>query len=357
MRRLVTMGAASVLLLTGGCATWHSMWGGTGKTADGLLPVKRGFDLTKYGASNPEGLTLYKNEIYFTARNDWLKTPPKIMRITEKDKLETVMTFASREVSPLGLAFGADGNLYVCDNQFSDTTWGKSRLLRVTFREGKPVSAEVVVTGFNHINDLAVRGNDLYVTETVLSRAANGVTTGAVFKFSLAQLASGKPVAVKMVATDPHCLLTIETRNPKVPYSANGLTFDGDGNLFICSFGDAVMWKATFDGSGKVASCKPWVDLRRIGMKSLDGAHFDPIDNVIWVADLLGNSVGNVHVVSAKAEVVARNQVPHDAPDGNLDTPADIIRRGDKLYVVNFNLEFGEHKATEYQSVSVIKWK
>jgi DNA-binding beta-propeller fold protein YncE len=267
------------------------------------------------------------------------------------------MTFP-QGVKPLGLAFGPDGNLYVCDNQFADDSWGKSRLLQVAFVDGKPVSMGVVAAGFNHINGVAMKGNNVYVTETVMERAANGVTTGAVFKFALADLQPKKPVAIKPVKSDSHCLLTITTRNPKVPFSANGLTFDGEGNLFICSFGDGVMWRATFDAKGAVASCKPWVDaLRTAGMRSLDGAHYDAEDNKIWVADLLGNSVGYIDVVSPKAVVVARSSVPHDAADGNLDTPADVIRRGDKLYVVNFNLGFGDHRETEYQAVSVIKLK
>jgi hypothetical protein len=92
-------------------------------------------------------------------------------------------------------------------------------------------------------------------------------------------------------------------------------------------------------------------------MQSLDGAHYDEKDDVIWVADLLGNSVGYIDVKRPVAKMVAQSKVPHDAADGNLDTPADVIRRGDKLYVVNFNLGFGPHKATEHQAVSVIKWK
>ena len=351
MNRLVTMGVASAVLLAGGCSMFDS-----GKTADGLKPVKKGFDLTKYDVSNPEGLTEHKGAIYFTAQNFFIKKPAKIMRITEKDKLETVLTFPA-EVKPLGLAFGPDGNLYVCDNQFSDTNWGKSRLLRVVFADGKPVSVGVVAKGFNHINGVAMKGNDVYVTETVLARAENGVTTGAVFKFALSQLDAKRPVVVKPVAADPNCLLTITTREPKVPYSANGLTFDSFGNLFVCSFGDGVMWRATFDNKGAVASCKPWADMRKVGMKSLDGAHYDVTDDKIWVADLLGNSVGYVGVDRPTAVVVARNIVPHDAADGNLDTPADVIRRGDRLYVVNFNLGFGAHKATEYQAVSFINLK
>ena len=358
MKRMVTVGMASALLLAGGCACWRS-----GEPGDGLLPVKRLFDLTKYDAANPEGVTLYKGDVYFTARNDFRespaqpKRPAQVMRITGDDKLEAVLTF-SQDVSPLGLAFGPDGNLYVCDNQFADDKWGKSRLLRVAFVGGKPVSVDVVATGFNHINGIAMRGSDVYVTETVLERKADGVTLGAVFKFALADLQPRKPVVVKPVAADPHCLLTIETRNAEVPYSANGLTFDGEGNLFVCSFGDGVMWRATFDAKGAVASCKPWVDAQRAaGMLSLDGAHYDEVDDVVWVADLLSNSVGCIDVKRPRVKVVARNDVPYDGADGNLDTPADVIRRGDKLYVVNFNLEFGVHKATAHQSVSVIKLK
>ena len=352
MKRLVMMGAASALLLAGGCAFWKS-----GETADGMRPAKLGFNLAKCGAANPEGITLYQNDIYFTARNDWLNKPAQIMRITAKDKLETVLTFGA-DVSPLGLAFGPDGNLYVCDNHFADDAWGKSRLLRVTFAGGNPVSVDVVAAGFNHINGIAMKGRDVYVTETVLARAPNGVTTGAVFKFALAQLNAGKPVAVKAAKSDPHCLLTITTRNPKVQYSANGLTFDSEGNLYVCSFGDAVMWKATFDARGAVTSCAPWSDARTMAwMHSLDGAHYDAQDNVIWVADLLGNTVGYIEVATGRAVAIARSSIPHDAPDGNLDTPADVIRRGDKLYVVNFNLEIDRHIATEYQAVSVIKLK
>ena len=352
MKRMVTMGMAAVALLAGGCAMW-----GPKTTADGLRPVKRAFDLTKYGVANPEGLTLHQGDIYFTARNTFIKKPAQIMRITAKDELESVLTFGA-DVAPLGLAFGPDGNLYVCDNHFADDVWGKSRLLRVSFSdEGKPVSVDVAAAGFNHINAIAMRGGDVYVTETVLARAPNGVTTGAVFKFALADLQQKKPVAVKSAATDPRCLLTITTRNPLVQYSANGLTFDGNGNLFICSFGDGVMWRATFDAKGAVASCKPWVDTRNVAMLSLDGAHYDAQDNVVWVTDLLGNAVASIGVDRPVVQVVARNKVPHDAADGDLDTPADVIRRGDKLYVVNFNLEFGVHKATAHQAVSVIKLK
>jgi hypothetical protein len=350
---MMVAGAAVSLLVAGGCSLFDS-----GTAADGSLAVKKGFDLKKYGAANPEGLTMHRGDVYFTAQNFFIEKPAQILRITEKEKLETVLTF-SADVKPLGLAFGPDNNLYVADNQFSDTDWGKSRLLRVTFRDdGKPVSVEVVARGFNHINGVAWKGSDVYVTETVLARAEDGVTTGAVFKFALAQLDAKKPVNVKPVATDPHCLLTITTHNPEVPYSANGLTFDGFGNLFVCSFGDAVMWRATFDSKGAVASCKPWADAKKVGMMSLDGAHFDVTEkDKIWVTDLIGNSVGYIGTEAPPAAVVARGAAFHDAPDGGLDTPADVIRRGDKLYVVNFNLGFGGHKATEHQAVSVINLK
>jgi folate-dependent phosphoribosylglycinamide formyltransferase PurN len=90
-------------------------------------------------------------------------------------------------------------------------------------------------------------------------------------------------------------------------------------------------------------------------MKSLDGAHYDPVWNVIWVADALGNAVGYIRVDVPEGKVIAQNEIPYDKGDGGLDTPADIIRRNDKLYILNSNIEFMDHKASEPQTISVIE--
>ena len=70
------------------------------------------------------------------------------------------------EVYPLGIAEGADGNVYVADNQtFGSHTAHKSRLLRVVMKKGKAVRVETVATGFIASNAVEAFGNRIYVTE------------------------------------------------------------------------------------------------------------------------------------------------------------------------------------------------
>lgn len=342
----------TALAVASGCAL-------VGTSSSELKNAYKAFEL-KTIAANPEAVTLHSNFVYFSANNFKLNKSGSILRITPDDKLERIVNLPTHKdgsrVSPLGLAWGPDGHLYVCDNQFSDTSWGKSCLWRIEFDKDIPKQALIVAKGFNHINGIAVKGNDIFVTETVFKRQGD-TTLGAVYKFTVAELAGIKPpLTVKMDPSDTHCLLTITTQAKKgYPFSANGLTFDQQGDLYVCSFGDGVLWKATLDATGKVLECKPFVDAKKTaGLITLDGAHFDETDQMIWVADLLGNAIGKICPKTGKVTVVAKAPIPNDGPSSALDTPADVIRRGNKLYVVNYNLGFGAHVATDDQSIAVI---
>lgn len=96
--------------------------------------------------------------------------PGKLMKITPDNRLEVYFDRlpphpVTGKVVPMGLDFGLDGNLDGADNQyFSDKNY-QSRLLRVNIRDGKPVSAEVLVEGFKLAN--AVRwGVGRYLSAT-----------------------------------------------------------------------------------------------------------------------------------------------------------------------------------------------
>jgi hypothetical protein len=63
------------------------------------------------------------------------KYPAKMLRIDASDKLSEIIALPvhpeTGKVGPLGCDIGADGNLYICDNQAFGTDQHKSRLLRV----------------------------------------------------------------------------------------------------------------------------------------------------------------------------------------------------------------------------------
>jgi hypothetical protein len=117
---------------------------------------------------------------------------------------------------------------------------GKSRVLRVVFKDGKAVRAEVVATGLHAANGLAAWGDAIYVNETTFGQG-DPMDSGT-YRFSLSELKADAPVRVDGTLNDPHVVFTLKTRGP-VKVGANGLCFDENGNLFVSNFGDREIWR------------------------------------------------------------------------------------------------------------------
>ena len=72
---------------------------------------------------------------------------------------------------PMGIAYGPDGDLYVCDNQaWSGSEKGKfkGRLLRLKFENGKLAKTITIVEGMEHPNGVRFHNGLLYVTQSML---------------------------------------------------------------------------------------------------------------------------------------------------------------------------------------------
>ncbi|MFI8621159.1 hypothetical protein ACIGBN_09385 [Marinomonas sp. NPDC078689] len=167
--------------------------------------------------NSPASMALDKEEnIYFTSPNFHNETfmqdglldkpaMPAIGKVDKQGKFSAWYTFqqadleaSTGKIAPMGIAFGPDGNLYVADLQlwFNNGKY-KSRVLKLTLDKGEVVKVQVVATGFMFPNALAWRGNDLFVSDTVLSETLeNGKQLSGVYKINLQQLDATHPAKV-----------------------------------------------------------------------------------------------------------------------------------------------------------------
>jgi sugar lactone lactonase YvrE len=313
------------------------------------------FDVSAQGYTNPDGMCVKDGYVYVNMNNLALEKPSKIVRFKPGAKeLEEVVELPPHPdtgfVCALGIVFASDGNLYVNDNQnFTGKGLGKSRILRVVMKDGKAERVETVVNGINEANGITAFGDWLYVADT--NFGTKDPHTSGVCAFKLSELDTANPVAVKAGMDDPHYIATFETTG-KWTVGANGIAADKAGNVFVCNFGDAVLWKMTFDEGRKVKSFEAFADCKKAGVESLDGLQYDGEDG-LWTTDFIGNAVVMIEACCGTAHIIAKNP-PGDGSNGQLHAPSECIRVGDKVYVSNISLTFGPHTANKTHTMSVI---
>jgi len=325
--------------------------GSDGSSVGALKTPRLGIDLTgQY--TNPDGMTIKDGEIWLSINNLASGRASCIGKITKDDKIEKIIDLPQNPetgvCSSLGIVFGSDGNLYVADNQnHAGKGLGKSRVLRVVFENGKAVRAEVVAVGLHAANGVAAKGDYLYVNETTFG-PGDPMDSGT-YRFKLAELKASAPLKVDGTLKDSHVIFTLKTRGP-VKVGANGLCFDGDGNLCVANFGDQEIWKVSFDAAGDVKGIKLFTKVACA--KSIDGMQYDG-EGSIWFADFMGNAIVRVNAKTGQAALIAKNP-PCDGLKGELDSPSECIRLGNKLYISNIDLTYGPHKADDKQTISII---
>lgn len=313
--------------------------------------------------NTPDGMTLdSKNNIILSCPNfntnlKGNEQPVWLMKITPADKLEKYFKLPvhpeTKKACPLGIAFGSDGNLYISDSQgLGGNTNYKSRLLKLTVKDGKPVKCEVVVEGFVLSNGVACWGDSVYVCESMLEPAPESPLKSAVYRFKLSELDGKKPIKLKRGGKDPHVACTLVTKNKKWKFGANGIGFAKDGTMYVCNFGNAELVAVKFDKAGKVVSQK--VVAAGGPMKSADGLKVDPRTGLVYIADFLANAVHCVNPKTGKVKVIAQNALG-DGSNGELDKCSEVCLRGNRLYVANIDLSLDGNKFDKPHTISVIE--
>ena len=300
----------------------------------------------------PDGMAIAPNGDLILACPNFAdqRYPGCVMRITEGGQIskwfDVPVLPETGLACPMGIAFGQNGDLFICDNQGwtgSEAGQNKGRLLRLTFDEHKRIKDTIVVAcHMEHPNGVRVHRGKVYVTQSMLT--ADPRPTGGndrqmqsgVYRFDV----NDRDIKVTNSRLDPNLLVAFVTQNEEVAYGADGLVFDAAGNLYVGNFGDGAIHKVTFDANGNAVSSDVWAqDLSQ--MRTTDGICMDSKGN-IWVADFSDNAVA---VVSPDGKVRRVAQSPDsDGRRGELDQPGEPIEWNGMIIVSCFDLVTGPDK-------------
>lgn len=262
-------------------------------------------------------------------------------------------------ICPMGIAFGPDGDLYMCDNQGwtgSEKGQFKGRILRLRLRDSAISSTTVVAEGMEHPKGLRVRRQGIYVTQSVMTKARHpsGQPISALYRFPV----DGKNIKVSNTLDDKNIVAMFLTENKFCPCGLDGIAFDGKGNLYVGIFGDGKLYKVVFDTSGGVKSNTVLaktdfnyaLDPKDAGflakattakMRTVSGLWADSSDNV-YAADFSNNAV--VKVSSKGDAIVLAQNADTDGRGGELNEPGDVVVWEDMLVISNFDILFGPDK-------------
>jgi hypothetical protein len=240
---------------------------------------------------------------------------------------------------PMGIAFGPDGDLYICDNQ----GWSgkpelvfKGRILRLRIRDDRVVKTTVVAYGMEHPNGIRIHRNHAYLTHSLLSKVKDpsGLMVSCVYRFGL----DDENIEITNTLEDKNIITTFLTHNKDIQYGADGIEFDKMGNLYVGNFGDGAVHKITFNDDGSARDNKVWAK-DPTQLKSTDGMIIDSEGN-LYIADFCANAVAKV---TPNGKVTRIAQSPDsDGFKGELDQPGEPIIWKGKLVVTCFDLVVNE---------------
>ena len=315
--------------------------------------------------ATPDGMAIDpKGNLIVACPNYADQTKPACLIRIEKNlkvtKLIDVPVLPETGVAcPMGIEFGPDGDLYVCDNQGwtgSEKGQFKGRILRLRIQGDKLVSMTVIAEGMEHPNGLRIHGNYIYVTQSIMTRIKDmsGLMVSSVYRFGL----EDKNIKVTNTLVDQNIITTLDTENRFCQYGADGLVFDSKGTLFVSNFGDGKLHKITFDADGNVADISVFTrtnfayynDPKSPGflakaiaarMRTADGICIDAKDN-IYAADFSNNALVKV-LPTGEISVLWQNG-DTDGRNGELNEPGEPIIWNGMIVVSNFDAVFGPDK-------------
>ena len=348
-RRIVTVGIISVVL----CGLILSGCNSQPYPRQARLLV----ELPDY-CNTPDAMALLPDGSFVLSVPNYNDPTPGgvIMKISARNKVSKFFVPpphpATGKAAPMGICLAPSGDLYYADNQFSPETPQHSRVMRIVVKDGKPQKAVTVVSGLNVANAVAIKGDYIYVSETIMVPGSDPLISG-IFRFKMGE----EGIKLKTpLESDPHLIAEIKSFKAAVGYGADGLCFDSKGNLYCGNFADGTIHKITFDARGEVASNEIWVKSPK--MKCADGLCCDQKTDRILVGDMVQNAIQMIHP-DGTVETIAING-DTDGADGGIDQPCEAIFRGNEVIISNMDWPFEGIVNTTWDkpyTLSVVKLK
>ena len=235
--------------------------------------------------TNPDGMCVdAKGRLVIAAPNNDRKQPGAIFRMDSPDAapylwFKVPVNPDTGFAAPMGVCFGPEGELYICDCQ-PDC---KGRLLRATFREDRLAACETVACGLENANGVKYLNGFLYLTQAFQRKVerTDGHMQSALYMFS----AADRDVRVTNTPGDSQCVFTDFTTNRVKRGGLNGVAVTKDGIVYTGNYGDGRIWRLKPGADGRFTK----MELFATGLPSADGLCVDASGN-LYVADMLGCS-------------------------------------------------------------------
>ena len=254
---------------------------------------------------------------------------------------------------PMGISFGDEGELYVCDNQGRFAAY-EGRLLRLTFKDDRLAGCETVAEGMESPNGCEYHDGAIWMTQSTVKLLDQGAGTAASFVYRFGK--DERNVRITNSREDVNIVAEIATENRFSHGGANALCFGKDGALYVTHFGDGAILRYELASGGRkltdertfaVTDFDYTLDPKAPGflekaskakMRSADGICLGP-DGAFYVADFVNNAVCRV---SPKGEITVLKQSPDgNGLDGGLNQPSETIFWQGHLVVANFDASCG----------------
>lgn len=267
-----------------------------------------------------ESITADRNGVLYTAD----RVSGNILRVDPKAPAPVVVgRVESRQVegkpasaNPGGMAFDAQGNLFVAAGPFGEVV----RVLAADLNPAKPGLAQTWATGIPGANGVAFdRAGNLLVS---------GGASGTIFRVS-----SSGGVA-QPVAQIERFVRTLADGKTQQSIVANGMDLDAQGVLYVADTARGAVWTVRFGADGKGAA--PVLLAKSPSLEGADGLAFDKRGRA-WVA------VNELNAIVAVTASGALQPIARNGSAGPLEFPSALVFVGGVAYVSNFDVPRGDN--------------